>query len=483
MKKVTRTISGVTPVAVMAKPFPCPGKCVYCPASPGAPKSYTVESPAVLRAIKCDFEPARQVEFRLKTLADMGHAGDKVELIIMGGTFLAYPTEYQYRFVKDCYDGLNGIPSADLEEAKKLNESAKHRCVGLCIETRPDWCGQEEIERMLDFGTTRVELGVQTLDDDIHRLTRRGHGVAEVVTATRLLRDYGFKVYYHWMPGLPGSTPEHDLELSQKLFDDEYFRPDGLKLYPTLVVVGSELENWYRDNRYQPYEDEGMIDLLVDIKTLVPKYVRIPRLMRDIPGKFIVAGCKDLALRGSIRNRMSELGVHCRCVRCREYGHRLRDGWAIGNPHLTRMDYDTYGGKEVFLSYEDANETLFGLLRLRINKGVQKPSVGEALVASHNSREGKPLPHNHGFYTVPDTGIALIRELHIFGPEVPLGEKRDRAAQHKGLGGKLLREAERIAREQFHIGQMSILSGIGARDYYRSCGYHLDGAYMVKKLV
>jgi len=453
MKKITRTISGVTPVAVMAKPFPCPGKCVYCPGFPGAPKSYTVESPAVLRAIKCNFEPKRQVEFRLKTLADMGHAEDKVELIIMGGTFLAYPREYQYQFVKDCYDGLNGILSADLEEAKKLNESAKHRCVGLCIETRPDWCGQKEIERMLDFGTTRVELGVQTLDDDIHRLTRRGHGVAEVIAATRLLRDYGFKVYYHWMPGLPGSTPEHDLELSQKLFDDEYFRPDGLKLYPTLVVVGSELENWYRDNRYQPYEDEGMIDLLVDIKTLVPKYVRIPRLMRDIPGKFIVAGCKDLALRGSIRKRMNELGVRCRCIRCREYGHRLRDGWVIGEPHLTRMDYDTYGGREIFLSYEDGNETLFGLLRLRI-----KPSMG-----SGNS--------------------ALIRELHIFGSEVPLSEKRDEAAQHKGLGGKLLQEAERITREEFHVGKLGILSGIGARDYYRSLGYQLEGAYMVKELV
>ena len=197
MKKATRTISGVTPVAVMAKPFPCPGKCVYCPSSPEAPKSYTVESPAVIRARKCDFEPGRQVEFRLKTLADMGHALDKVELIVMGGTFLAYPQEYQYQFIKDCYDALNGIPSADLGEAKRLNETAEHRCVGLCIETRPDFCGEEEIKRMLDFGTTRVEVGVQTLDDDIHRLTKRGHGVSEVISATRLLRDCGFKVYYH----------------------------------------------------------------------------------------------------------------------------------------------------------------------------------------------------------------------------------------------------------------------------------------------
>jgi len=447
IKKVTRTISGVTPVAVMAKPFTCPGECVYCPGSPGAPKSYTVESPAVLRAIKCDFEPRRQVEFRLKTLADMGHTEDKVELIVMGGTFLAYLPEYQYQFIKDCYDGLNGITSVNLEEAKELNETAEHRCVGLCIETRPDWCGEEEIKRMLDFGATRVELGVQTLDDDIHRLTKRGHGVAEIIAATRLLRDYGFKVYYHWMPGLPGSTPEHDLEMSRRLFDDLHFRPDGLKLYPTLVVAGSELENWYRDNRYQPYGDEEMIDLLVNIKALVPKYVRIPRLMRDIPIKFIVAGCKDLALRGSIRKRMSELGVRCRCIRCREYGHRLRDGWVVGEPDLTRLDYETRGGREVFLSYEDENETLFGLLRMRINN---------------------------------DT--AVIRELHVFGPEVPLGEERDQAAQHKGLGGKLLQEAERLARGEFHRSRMAILSGVGARDYYRAFGYYLEGAYMVKVL-
>jgi len=439
-------------VAVMAKPFPCPGKCVYCPESFGAPKSYTIESPAVLRAVKCNFEPGRQVELRLKTLADMGHAEDKVELIIMGGTFLAYPQGYQYQFVKACYDALNGFIAADLEEAKKLNETAEHRCVGLCIETRPDWCGEEEIKRMLYFGTTRVEIGVQTLDDDIHRLTRRGHGVAEVISATRLLRDYGFKVYYHWMPGLPGSVPEHDLELSRKLFDDEYFRPDGLKLYPTLVVAGSELENWYRDGRYHPYEDEEMIDLLVDIKTLIPKYVRVPRLMRDIPGKFIIAGCRDLALRGNIRKRMRELGVHCKCIRCREYGHRARDSWPIGQPELTRLDYETYGGREVFLSYEDKNETLFGLLRMRITS-----SLGNG-------------------------NLALVRELHIFGPEVPLGEKREQAAQHHGLGGKLLREAERIAREEFFVGKLSVLSGVGSREYYRSLGYILEGAYMVREL-
>jgi elongator complex protein 3 len=431
----------------MAKPFPCPGTCVYCPSSPEAPKSYTLESPAVLRARSCGFDAKKQVEVRLGTLAQMGHARDKVELIVMGGTFLSYPTEYQYKFIKDCYDALNGMTSSSLGEAKKSNENADHRCVGLCIETRPDFCGEEEIRTMLDFGTTRVELGVQTLDDEVHRLTKRGHGIAEVISATRLLRDYGFKVYYHWMPGLPGSTPEHDLELSQQLFEDQRFRPDGLKLYPTLVVRGSELENWYRDNRYRPYGDEEMIDLLIAIKNLIPKYVRISRLMRDIPSKFIIAGSRDLALRGTIKKKIEQIGLHCSCIRCREYGHRLRDGWAIGEPRLTRLDYETLGGKEVFLSYEDDNETLFGLLRLRIN-------------------ERK----------------AVVRELHIFGPEVPLGRRLERAAQHNRLGENLLREAERIAAEEFKADRVSVLSGVGARQYYRALGYRLVGTHMVKEL-
>jgi len=446
MKKATRTISGVTPVAVMAKPFICPGRCVYCPSSPEAPKSYTVESPAVLRARSCDFDAKKQVEVRLKTFAEMGHTQDKVELIVMGGTFMFYPRDYQYQFIKDCYDALNGITSSCLEEARRINENAEHRCVGLCIETRPDFCGEAEIRSMLDFGTTRVELGVQTLDDEIHYLTKRGHGVAEVISATRLLRNYGFKVHYHWMPGLPGTTPEHDLELSRKLFEDERFRPDGLKLYPTLVVKGSELENWYRDNRYQPYSEEEMIDLLMAIKALIPKYVRISRLMRDIPSKFIIAGCKDLALRATIRKKMDQTGLRCSCIRCREYGHRLRDGWAVGEPRLIRLDYEAWGGKEVFLSYEDENETLFGLLRLRINEK------------------------------------AVVRELHIFGPEVSLGGRLERAAQHRGLGERLLREAERIARGEFKADSLLVLSGVGAREYYRSLGYGREGAYMTREL-
>ena len=221
MKKFARTISGVTPVAVMTLPMECPGRCIYCPTYAATPQSYTPESPAVLRAIKCNYDARRQVELRIKILSEMGHPTDKVELIIMGGTFLAYPVEYQYRFVKDCFDTLNGTGSTDLEEAQRLNETSRHRCVGLCIETRPDWCRQEEIDRMLEFGTTRVELGVQVLDDGIYQMVGRGHKVADVVSTTALLREHGFKVHYHIMPGLPGSTPEKDLGLSAKIFSDD----------------------------------------------------------------------------------------------------------------------------------------------------------------------------------------------------------------------------------------------------------------------
>ena len=453
MRKATRTISGVTPVAVMAMPYPCPGSCVYCPSAEGAPKSYTPESPAVLRAIHCEYDAGRQVRTRVESLIAMGHPVDKVELIIMGGTFLAYPLDYQYAFVKECFDALNGFESTDLEAAQEANETSVHRCVGLCVETRPDWCGETEVSRLLDFGATRVELGVQTLDDSIHGLTRRGHGVAEIEHATHLLRSRGFKVYYHWMPGLPGSSRSSDLELSRRLFDEPQYRPDGLKLYPTVVVSGSELETWYEQGRFTPRTTVEMRDLLVDIKKEVPPYVRIARLMRDIPRRFIVAGCDDLALRSTVRERMRELESQCQCIRCREYGHRIRDGWTIGEPGLVTREYSANGSQELMLSYEDSLETLFGLLRLSI------PSV--------------------------ETGemkTGTVRELHVFGAELGLGERNGLAAQHRGIGGALLAEAERVTADRYGIDHIRVLSGVGVRPYYRQLGYVRQGPYMAKSL-
>jgi elongator complex protein 3 len=457
MRKFARTISGVTPVAVMTRPVKCPGQCVYCPTYAATPQSYTPESPAVLRAIRCDFDPVKQVELRLRILAEMGHATDKVELIVMGGTFLAAPLDYQYDFIKQCYDALNGRESATLEEAKRLNETAAHRCTGLCIETRPDWCRQEEIDRMLEFGTTRVELGVQTLDEEIYRRVRRGHTVEDVVRASSLLREHGLKVHYHWMPGLPGATPETDLALFRELFSDARFRPDGLKLYPTMVVAGTELERWYRAGDYHPYDDGTMTDLVCRLKAAVPKYVRISRVLRDIPARYIVGGLKD-SLRGPVRELMKAQGVECRCIRCREYGHRRQTGREIGTPGLTRMDYEASGGREILLSVEDENETLFGLLRLRI--------------------QSRPLPE---LGSAVNGKLALIRELHVYGPEVPLKERRAGAAQHRGWGKLLMAEAERIAVEEFRAPSIVVLSGTGAKEYYRTeFGYSSKGNYMVK---
>ena len=397
------------------------------------------------------------MRLRLKSLRDMGHPVDKVELIIMGGTFLAYPIEYQYEYVKSCYDALNGVESVDLREAQRVNEHADIRCVGLCVETRPDWCGEREIGRLHDFGATRVELGVQTLDDDIHELTKRGHGTAEVVEATARLRRHGFKVYYHWMPGLPGSTPELDRELTGRLFGDPRFRPDGLKLYPTLVVQGSELAQWNADGRFQPRGTEEMRDLLVELKQLVPPYVRIARLMRDIPRKFIIAGCDDLALRDTVKERMREIGASCRCIRCREYGHRVRGGWRPGKPELRSIRYETSDSTEIMLSYEDAESTLFGLLRLSL--------VGDGTAQGNGA------------------AVATVRELHVFGPEVGIGGRDGGAAQHHGLGTLLLGEAERMASETFGASSLRVLSGVGVREYYRNLGYTSEGAYMVKTLV
>ena len=437
----------MTPLAVMTKPAGCPGKCVYCPTYADAPQSYTPESPAVFRARACGFEPIAQVELRLRTFREMGHPTDKIELIVMGGTFLAQPVDYQYRFIKECYDGLNGTASGSLEEAKKINETAANRCTGLCIETRPDWCGEAEIKRMLEFGATRVELGVQAPDEEIYKLVKRGHGVKEVVEATARLRENGFKVYYHIMPGLPGATPEKDVAMAKLIFDDERFKPDGLKIYPTMVVEGSELYRWYQDGRYQPYDNETMERVIIGIKSIVPKYVRIARVLRDIPSKFIVAGLKD-SLRDRVAEKMRAESIACRCIRCREYGHRARQRFKIGEAKLTRLDYQAAGGLEIYLAYEDENETLFGLLRLRIQS---------------------KAPH------------AIIRELHVYGPEVPLSAQDDKAAQHRGYGKGLLNEAERIAREEFEADEIFVLSGTGAKEYYKGLGYRDKGAWMRKE--
>lgn len=475
MKKQTRTISGVTPLAVMSRPSACPGHCLYCPTFAETPQSYTPQSPAVLRAASRNFDPYEQVKLRLHILGQtLGHPTEKVELIIMGGTFLATPPDYQEDFIKRCLDGLNGVEAASLAEAQTINETAYHRCVGMCFETRPDVCSEDDISRMVRFGATRVELGVQLPCDDVYQLVRRGHTVADVKKATRLLKEAGLKVHYHFMPGLPGSSPTKDLQLMQELFSNSDYCPDGLKIYPLMVVQGTELEQWWRDGKYKPYDNDTMLQLICDLKAVVPRYVRISRVLRDIPPQYIVAGLKD-SLRLNVRHIMAQRGQQCQCIRCREIGHRLSQGFTVGQPLLKRYDYLASGGREIFLSYEDSQDTLFGLLRLRLQEAPVKMlfTMSEYVLSDSGTQDLK--------VELTTSYLALIRELHVYGMEVSLGQRVEESTQHQGYGRALVVEAERLAAADGYT-HMAVLSGIGARQYYRSCGYKLVNGYMIKAL-
>ncbi|HLC51037.1 MAG TPA: tRNA uridine(34) 5-carboxymethylaminomethyl modification radical SAM/GNAT enzyme Elp3 [archaeon] len=461
IRKFNRTISGVAPVTVITRPQDsCRYGCIYCPVeTKNAPKSYTDKSPQVLRALHAGYDPAKQIEIRLKTFEMMGHSTDKVELLVMGGTFAGYPQDYQNEFIKGCYDGLNGFPAPSLEEAKKINETAKNRMVAMCIENRPDLCTEKVVSKLLDFGATRIELGVQNLDDDIYRITKRGHTVEDVTRGVQNLRDAGFKVGFHMMLGLPGSTPARDLDNFKALFADPRFKPDQLKIYPTFVVEGTELEKLYKRGEYHPYDKETMIELMIKIKQLIPRYTRVMKIMRDIPADFIVSSCKNSHLRDEIQLRMRNRNLRCDCIRCREVGHVIRKGGPF-NPskiELRRIDYDASDGKEIFLSFEDMqNSVLVGLLRLRI--------------------PGKP------FRPEITPSAALIREIHVYGTEVPLGTSTN-DWQHRGYGTLLMREAERIAKEEFGKDKMVIISGVGVKRYFiEKFGYNYDGPYVSKQL-
>lgn len=457
MKKVIRTISGITPLAVMLKPYPCPhGKCIYCPSQTNVPESYTKTSPVVLRAVDCDWDPFRQVKARLKIFSLMGHITDKIELIIMGGTFSGYPEDYQEEFIKGCFDGLNNYVSKNLEEAKKMNEIAKNRCVAMCIETRPDYCKENHINNFLKFGSTRIEIGVQALDNEIYKRINRGHNLDDVINSTKLLKNSCYKVGYHMMLGLPGSNPEKDLETFKTIFSDERFQPDNIKIYPTFVVKGTELENLYTNRNYKTYNTEEIINLLIEIKKIVPPYVRIMRVMRDIPAEHIVSDCVYSHLRSSVKSKMKELGLTCNCIRCREVGHVIHDGKeVIEKVKLKRINYDASDGKEIFLSFESGN-ILIGLLRLRIPDKSFRPEINNK--------------------------TALVREIHVYGPQVPIDSEPKTEWQHRGYGKKLLEEAERIAREEFDCNKMIIISGVGVREYFYKFGYKSDGPYVSKLL-
>ncbi len=458
IRKPTKSISGVTPVAVVLKPQKCKhGTCLYCPTL-SVPQSYTPLSPAIIRAKNLDYDAYKQVKARLKAFKLMNHPTDKIELIVMGGTFFDYPGGYQSEFIKQCYDALNGKKAGNLEEAKKINETARHRCIALCLETRPDSCSSQDIKRALEFGCTRIELGVQAIDDKIYKKVNRGHTVKDVVDTTRRLKKAGFKIGYHLMPGLPGSSFKDDINMLKKLFSDSRFKPDQLKIYPCQVIKGSKLTELYFKGKYKPYTDKELEKLLISVLKIVPRYCRIMRIMREIPPVYLIAGTKRIDLRQEIEGKLRKEQKYKEQNKIKEI--RFREIGFVGKDinkqiKLKTTQYQASQGKEYFLEIVNKDDVLFGLLRLRIDKNDKDRSKN-----------------------------AIIRELHVYGKALKIGKSGRELGQHKGFGKWLMQEAEKIVKKQ-GCKKIKVISGVGVREYYSSkIGYHLDkqGIYMVKSL-
>jgi elongator complex protein 3 len=458
--KPTRTLSGVAPIAVMTSPCACPhGKCVPCPGGPDhefrSPQSYTGEEPAALRARQNEYDPYDQVTARLRQFKLLGHHVDKAELIVMGGTMTAREPTYQEWFVSECLRGMNeftGASSAEhnLAEQMNENENATVRCIATTFETRPDWCRKEHINQMLNLGVTKVELGFQHVNDALLTQNKRGHTVADSVEANRLLHDAGFKIGFHVMPNLYGSNIRQDQEMFDILFTDPRFCPDYLKIYPTLVTPGTELEKLWKTGKYESYDEDDLVDLLAYAKERLPEYVRLQRIQRDIPAKLIVSGSIHGHIRQIAQKRLAEQNKQCRCIRCREIGRRPNHV-SVEEKNLT---YECCGGIEHFLSIVSGN-SLIGFVRLRFPGSV---------------------------FCAKLEGTALIRELHVYGSIVPLGKHGEgEERQHRSYGQKLLFRAENITREAGYE-KIAVMSGVGVRPYYRKQGYVRTGPYMIKTL-
>lgn len=488
-KRTVRTMSGVAPVTVLTKPYPCPGKCVYCPTDVRMPKSYLPSQPAAQRAFRQQFNPYTQVFVRLRSLSLTGHEVSKVELRVIGGTWSSYPKFYQKWFLKRCLQAMNEFSiHLQREEFQTLrsmvqdriirspygedhvntlvlfplrsrlswekviyeNETAEVRCIGIDIETRPDFIDENEIRRLRHLGITKVEMGVQTTDDRVQEMTRRGHGLASVWRATMLLKDAGFKVSYHMMPNLPGSTVELDKRMIGELFLDERYQPDYLKIYPCVVLPKAALVNDFRKGLYKPYDDKTLEEVLLSEMRDVPEWCRIDRVARDIPAIDIEAGSKISNIRQILEKRLQNEGEPCRDIRSREIQNAQMDE---RNIQLIIRKYFASGGFEIFLSYEDVvQDKIIALLRLRF------PSKT---------------------YLRELSGAALIREIHVYGKQIAVGQHQEGEKQHVGWGTRLMNEAERLARENGYR-KIAVISGIGTREYYRKRGYMLDGTYMLK---
>ncbi|TGC10975.1 tRNA uridine(34) 5-carboxymethylaminomethyl modification radical SAM/GNAT enzyme Elp3 [Methanolobus halotolerans] len=478
-RKPVRTISGVAVIAAMTSPAPCPhGVCIPCPGGPDSdfcsPQSYMGREPSTMRAIQCEYDPYRIVAGRLKQLRQIGHEVKKAELIVMGGTFSARPIDYQEWYTKRCLEAMNDfygtqwrqevraigkeIPYVTLEDVQQMNEAAEVRNTGITFETRPDWASADHVDRMLELGATKVEIGVQSTYDFVLSRMKRGHTVADSIEANRILRDSGLKVGFHMMPGLPGMDEKREIRNFKRVFTDPGFKPDYLKIYPTLVTEGTELNNMWTRGEYQAINDADAVRLLANIKSFIPEWVRMQRIQRDIPAQQILAGVRKSNIRQLAQDHLLQQGGRCRCIRCREVGHNILQGKEpdVGNIELTVQSYDCCGGKEHFISFEDTvQDILIGFMRMRFPH----------------------MPHRKEL-----ENAALGRELHVYGSMVPVGDKaKGHDWQHRGYGAELVARAEEIARDAGYTG-MAIMSGIGVRGYYRRIGYERDGMYMSKNL-
>ena len=467
MVKPIKTASGVLVITVMAKPYDCPhGRCIYCPGGKelNIPLSYTGKEPVTRLAQKFEYNPKNQIISKLEQEFSRGHNISKIELVIVGGTFPFMPQDYQRNFMKQCFEALNGVDSSSLREAQELNETSDIRCVGLTVETKPDYCKEAHVDLMLELGITRVEIGVQTLNENVYKNTNRGHTIDDVYQSFQIAKDAGYKIVAHMMPGLPGSNPQKDLEDFKKLFGDSRLKPDMLKIYPTLLLKDTGLAKLYEKGLYTPYPDEVFIDLLLEIKKTVPPWVRIMRIQREIESEDILSGYKNGNIRQILQQKLKEQGLQCNCIRCREIGIKKLANYRDIKIMPKRIDYDSSEGKEVFLSLEDYDyKILFGFLRLR---KLAKPHRKEL-----NEKDGNPS--------------AVVRELHVLGQVVDIGNNNDfniNSSQHRGYGSNLLGIAEKIVKNEFGLDSLSIISAIGTRQYYKKLGYQENGPYVSKEL-
>jgi elongator complex protein 3 len=462
-KRPVRSLSGVAVVAVLTKPWPCPGHCLYCPLEKGIPKSYLSGEPAVERAKALNYDPFLQVKKRIEMLEQGGHPTDKIELIVIGGTWSYLPKKYQTWFIKKCFEAANDIriknkkskiKNKNLSDLQKINETTKHRIIGLTLETRPDYITIEEIKRMRELGCTRVELGIQITDDKILEKNKRGHGIKEIIQATELLKNAGFKICYHLMPGLYGSSLKNDFQKFKEIFIKQDYQPDMIKIYPCVVAKGSMLYKLFKEKKYKPYNDKQLTDFLIKIKSLVPPYVRINRLIRDIPAWQIQGGSKISNLRELVQKKMKKSGQFCQCIRCREMKNFR---FKISDLKLLKREYQASNGQEIFLSFEDVKKNkIAGFLRLRLH------FVKNNFIKTLNK-------------------AALIREIHTYGQLIEINQRNKKAVQHLGLGKRLMTKAEDIAKKN-NYKKIAVIAGIGVRQYYRSLGYKLKNTYMVKEL-